>query len=75
MRVNWAFHHAMWLFYRKHQAARYGPAISVVVGLGILVRFVLSTILNSFRRLRLALASFARKRSMGARLDRGLSGG
>jgi len=51
VRLNWAFHHAMWLFYRKHQAATYGPLVSSMVGLAILARFALSETVSSLRRL------------------------
>ena len=34
-RARYAFAHAMWLFYRKHLARRYGPVWSVGVWLGI----------------------------------------
>lgn len=41
-RVNWAFHHAMWLFYRKHYTRVYNPAVTVLVATGIVVKLLLS---------------------------------
>lgn len=41
-RVNWAFHSAMWIFYRKHFLSVYGPFTTVLVGGGIAAKFFLS---------------------------------
>ncbi len=43
-RSRYAFAHAMWLFYRKHLARRYGPVWSACVWLGIAAYGVLTVV-------------------------------
>lgn len=50
LRVNRAFHHAMWLFYRKHQLRMYGPVVTVLVVVGIATKFFLSVLRNALLR-------------------------
>jgi GT2 family glycosyltransferase len=50
VRVNWAFHHAMWLFYRKHYLRRYSPFTTLAVAGGIAVKFVLSVVRSAVVR-------------------------
>lgn len=71
LRVNWAFHHAMWLFYRKHQASAYGSLASSLVGLGILVRFALSVMLNGIRQLLPGPSKDVRLQSIVGQFDSG----
>jgi len=49
-RVNQAFHHAMWLFFRKHQAKAYGPVVTGLVAIGIAGKFVLSVLRSALVR-------------------------
>lgn len=50
LRVNWAFHEAMWIFYRKHQAANNRRIVAVAVLAGIGVRFLLTTTASAVAR-------------------------
>jgi GT2 family glycosyltransferase len=49
-RVNWAFHHAMWLFYRKHFTSVYNPVVTALVAGGIATKFFLSLTRNALVR-------------------------
>jgi GT2 family glycosyltransferase len=49
-RVNFAFHHAMWIFYKKHYLHRYGPATTAAVGAGIATKFALSLVRSAVLR-------------------------
>jgi GT2 family glycosyltransferase len=46
LRVNWAFHQAMWIFYRKHYAKHYGALVTGLVATAITGKFVLSVLRN-----------------------------
>ena len=50
LRVNYAFHQAMWIFYRKHYLRRYGLLTTAVVAGGIGVKFVLSVVRSAVVR-------------------------
>ena len=50
LRVNWAFHHAMWIFFHKHHRRSYGAWVSALVLTGIAARFVLSTAWSALAR-------------------------
>jgi hypothetical protein len=63
-RVNWAFHSAMWIFYRKHFLSVYGPFTTVLVGGGISAKFFLSLMRSALVR------TLARARSLRSAGDR-----
>jgi hypothetical protein len=50
MRVNWAFHEAMWIFYRKHHRRTYGPVVTAAVMTGIAGKFLLSAMRSAVLR-------------------------
>jgi GT2 family glycosyltransferase len=50
LRVNWEFHRAMWTFYRKHQAQRYGSLLTVLVGMAIWTKFLFSAFRSALVR-------------------------
>jgi GT2 family glycosyltransferase len=64
LRVNWAFHSAMWIFYRKHFRSTYGPFMSALVGGGIAVKFLLSLTRSAMVR---GLAGTRSRRNVGIR--------
>lgn len=45
-KVIYDFHQAMWIFYKKHYQIVYGRTISLCVGLGIGVKFLLALVKN-----------------------------
>lgn len=49
-RVNFAFHQAMWIFYKKHYLHRYGRLAALVVGAGIAGKFALSFVRSAVVR-------------------------
>lgn len=51
LRTNAAFHHSMWLFYRKHYARRSNAMLSAAVWVGVWLRFTASAVSNSSARL------------------------
>jgi GT2 family glycosyltransferase len=61
VRVNFAFHRSMWLFYRKHHAVRYPAPLNVAVGTGIWTKFAASVAVNAAASL-FASPSLVKKR-------------
>jgi GT2 family glycosyltransferase len=51
MRVNFAFHHSMWIFFRKHQASQHPAAFSALVWIAVWLKFAASLIRNALARL------------------------
>jgi hypothetical protein len=49
-RALFAFHDAMWIFYRKHYRARYPNVLNWLVWIGIWSRFGVLAAANFFRR-------------------------
>jgi GT2 family glycosyltransferase len=52
LRLNYAFHRSIWLFYKKHHAPRRSPLLSALVGLGVWSKFVTSAAANAVRGMR-----------------------
>jgi GT2 family glycosyltransferase len=50
LRLNFAFHRSIWLFYAKHYAPRRSPFLTALVWLGIWSKFGGSTLVNGIRR-------------------------
>lgn len=50
LRLNYAFHRSIWLFYAKHHAPRRSPLVTALVWLGIWSKFAGSTLANVVRR-------------------------
>lgn len=48
-KIIYNFHNAMWLFYKKHYFKQYNIAISLLVFIGIWVKYVLEIIKNIFK--------------------------
>jgi len=46
----WAFHDAMWIFYKKHLYRKYNPLFSALVYVGIWARYYQKSLFNAFRR-------------------------
>jgi GT2 family glycosyltransferase len=49
-RALYAFHDAMWIFYRKHLYNKYNPLFSGLVYVGIWGRYYLKLMQNLFRK-------------------------
>src|SRR5207247_2489529 len=43
LRLNFAFHHGMYRFYRKHYAATRAPVVNTAIYLGVVVKFCVSS--------------------------------
>jgi GT2 family glycosyltransferase len=52
LRLNYAFHRSIWLFYKKHHAPQRSPLLSALVGLGVWSKFVTSAAANAVRGMR-----------------------
>ena len=50
VRLDYAFHHGMYRFYRKHYSARSSIVVNVAVYAGIAVKLVASVVRNALRR-------------------------
>jgi GT2 family glycosyltransferase len=48
LRVNFAFHQSMWIFFRKHQAGQYPAAMSALIWLGVWTKFTYSAVSNAW---------------------------
>jgi GT2 family glycosyltransferase len=67
LRLNFAFHRSIWLYYAKHQAPHRSPVISALVWLGVWSKFAASTVANGVRSVsRPAPAEDARSNSAAA---------
>ena len=49
LRLNFAFHRSIWLFYKKHHAPHRSAALSALVALGLWSKFLGSTAANALR--------------------------
>jgi GT2 family glycosyltransferase len=54
LRLNFAFHRSIWLFYAKHHAPHRSPILSALVALGLCSKFVGSVAANAARSARSA---------------------
>jgi GT2 family glycosyltransferase len=52
LRLNFAFHKSIWLFYKKHHAPHRSPLLSALVTLGVWSKFVASAAGNALRAIR-----------------------
>ena len=52
LRLNFAFHRSIWLFYKKHHAPHRSPLLSALVALGVWSKFVASAAANAVRATR-----------------------
>jgi GT2 family glycosyltransferase len=52
LRLNFAFHRSIWLFYAKHHAPHRSPVLSAVVALGVWSKFIGSAMVNAVRSAR-----------------------
>jgi GT2 family glycosyltransferase len=52
LRLNFAFHRSIWLFYAKHHAPHRSPVLSALVALGVWSKFVGSAVANTVRSVR-----------------------
>jgi GT2 family glycosyltransferase len=52
LRLNFAFHRSIWLFYKKHHAPHRSRLLSALVALGVWSKFVASAAVNAFRAMR-----------------------
>ena len=52
LRLNFAFHRSIWLFYKKHHAPHRSPLLSALVGLGVWSKFFASAVVNAIRAIR-----------------------
>ena len=52
LRLNFAFHRSIWLFYKKHHAPHRSPLVSALVGLGVWSKFLVSAAGNAARAIR-----------------------
>ena len=52
LRLNFAFHRSIWLFYAKHHAPHRSPILSALVALGVWSKFVGSAAANAVRSAR-----------------------
>ena len=57
LRLNFAFHQSIWLFYKKHHAPHRSAALSALVAVGIWSKFLGSAAANALRGLRSPTAS------------------
>jgi GT2 family glycosyltransferase len=61
LKINYAFHRSIWLFYAKHHAPERSGLMSAVVWLGVWSKFVTSAVGNALRSRR---SSRAKRRAM-----------
>ena len=52
LRLNFAFHHSIWLYYAKHHAPTRSALLSACVWLGVWSKFGISVVSNALRRAR-----------------------
>lgn len=52
LRLNFAFHRSIWLYYAKHHAPRRSALLSALVWLGVWSKFSVSIVSNALRRAR-----------------------
>ena len=52
LRLNYAFHRSIWLFYKKHHAPRRSPVVSALVAVGLWSKFATSALANALRAMR-----------------------
>ena len=49
-KVIYNFHHAMWIFYRKHYINKYNMGITILVWLGIWNKYILELVKNLLKK-------------------------
>jgi GT2 family glycosyltransferase len=59
LRLNFEFHHSIWLYYVKHHAPKRSPLLSALVWCGVWSKFTASTIANAVHAIRPAFARSA----------------
>ena len=57
LRLNFAFHRSIWLFYKKHHAPHRSPLLTALVAVGVWSKFLASVVGNTARGLRSPRAS------------------
>jgi len=65
LKLNFAFHKSIWLFYAKHHAPQRSPLLSVLVWFGVWSKFLVSTLANRVSARRKSSAKRAVARAAG----------